>query len=519
MASCLLLVLLCILVPTSTGQQIGTNCAAPRIRKSWEKYNATEKALYLEAVGVAMDKGYHLKFIQLHTETLSGNEAHQNCMFIYWHRMMLLGYENMLRSLDDRYKCITLPYWDHLAATARRTSGTCSDLQSCSPIITESGGTTSYSTKTKNLNIFGTTITPYSTELCINQAPHSHFCANNTVCAQCVIRKKSTSMASTAYPGEASFASVYQQVFYYNDSASFSNAVERGVHNTIHNALGGVMAYLQAPADLIFYSHHALVDLLQIIYLKCQNGGEDIFLSATTKSSDSRFWNACARKSSGTVYTPADNVTMRVTGFDGRTFVNVWQDPKNVLYPFFKDLPTKYSDLVDAKDLGNYSYTYNISGALANMYTNCWASNTINSASFSLMSATRQESEGRRNDDLRPIISPGTEDDDTVKRWTIALYEAARIVGYEEWAAREQMETVICQYQEDCLGGVVDFTDLYRTNFGIEGHTRCFSVVEELKTGYRAIGIPNWKGITSRFLRCSKYNKQDTSPYGAITTQ
>ncbi|KAF1790519.1 putative domain, di-copper centre [Phytophthora cactorum] len=106
------------LVSTCNGQQVGTNCTDPRVRRSWDTYTATEKSLYLEAVGIAMDKGLHQKFVQVHTEYMSEKEAHGNCMFIYWHRILLLGYENMLRSLDPKYQCLTLPYWDHVSARA-----------------------------------------------------------------------------------------------------------------------------------------------------------------------------------------------------------------------------------------------------------------------------------------------------------------------------------------------------------------------------------------------------------------
>ncbi|KAG7383036.1 hypothetical protein PHYPSEUDO_004084 [Phytophthora pseudosyringae] len=506
----LVIAFVCFTLSSVDGQQVGTECTELRIRKSWDMYNTSEKALYMDAVGLAMDKGYHLKFIQIHTDALSGNEAHQNCMFVYWHRMLLLGYENMLRSLGAKYQCVTIPYWDHLSATARRAAGTCTGLQSCTPYLVESGGTTTG--VSKSLNIDGTSIATSTTTLCINQSPLSHFCANNTACAQCVIRKRSSYMSSTAYPAEASSAQVYGQVFSYNVSSSFTNAVERGVHNTIHNALGGVMAYFQAPADPIFYSHHGLVDLLQTIYLKCQVGAGNVFLSASDKRSDPRWYSICNRKNNGALYTADDNITMRATGYSGSP-VNVWQDPKNILYPFFKDLPYKYVDYIDAKDLGNYSYTYQISGGLANMYQNCWTSNSITSAANTTTTSTALLSEesahGRTADaHLEPIIKPGTTSDEKMKRWNIALYEAARIIGYEERGAREQMEMVMCQYQEDCLGGVTDFTELYKANFGIEGHTRCYTVMQSLKAGDLVIGIPQWKDITNRFLPCSAYKKK-----------
>ncbi|KAF4318288.1 hypothetical protein BBO99_00006409 [Phytophthora kernoviae] len=509
----LVALLFCSAVSTSNGQQVGTSCTSPRVRKSWDAFDASEKKLYLDAVALAMDKGFYTKFIQIHTDSVSGNEAHQNCMFIYWHRMLLLGYENMLRSLDPKYQCVTIPVWDHLSNTARAVaSGVTSsgiNLERFSSIITDTGGTSNG--LSKSLSIYGTTISYSSTIKCVGKYPLSQFCGNNSVCARCMMRTQNTT-ASYIYPAEASFSSVYQQIFSYDDLTNFVNQVERGVHNTVHNAVSGIMAYFQAPADPIFFSHHALIDVLQTIYLKCQNGGDGVFLSADTKSSDPRFWQSCVRKDKVNYYTTSDTVTMRVLANNGASYVNVWQDPNNMLYPFFKDLPNKYTDYVDAKDMGNYSYTYNISGALANMYTNCKDSNTIDATSSiqpSFMAEPSQESEDTYDGDLEPIIQPGTVNDDIVKRWNIVLYESARIVGYEEWAARDQVEMIRCQYQADCLGGVADFSDLYRKNFGITGHTRCFTIIEDLKAGDRIIGIPDWKGITNRFLSCAKYQKKE----------
>ncbi|KAG2782873.1 hypothetical protein PC129_g20287 [Phytophthora cactorum] len=500
------------LVSTCNGQQVGTNCTDPRVRRSWDTYTATEKSLYLEAVGIAMDKGLHQKFVQVHTEYMSEKEAHGNCMFIYWHRILLLGYENMLRSLDPKYQCLTLPYWDHVSARARRSTGTCTNLLACTPFLADSSG--DMTGTNKNLIIYNVSI-PYtsspssSATTCMGRFPLSQFCGNNTGCAKCITRKTRTALSSTAYPDSASFTSVYQQIFSSNNSYTFTTQVERGVHNTIHSALGGVMAYFQSPADPIFYLHHALVDLLQVIYLKCQVGGENVLLSSGAKGNDSRWFNSCSRRTSGS-YSTADNITIRGFAYDGKTVVNVWQDPKNILYPFFKDLPYKYADYVDAKDLGNYSYTYAMSGGLATFYQKCWTSTEVSATTTLLADERQHRVRGGDTGDLYPIIEPGTTYDEKVKRWNIALYEAARIVGYEEEAAKDQMEMVMCQYQEDCLGGVVDYTDLFRANFGVEGHPRCYTLLQYLDSGDRVIGIPQWKAITNRFLPCSAYKKKDT---------
>lgn len=273
------------------------------------------------------------------------------------------------------------------------------------------------------------------------------------------------------------------------------------------------MAYFQSPADPVFYMHHGLIDLLQAIYLKCQVGAENVTLSATDKGSDPRWFSACARRTKGS-YTPSDNITMQAFGYDGKTTVNVWQDPKNILYQFFKDIPYKFADYVDAKDLGNYSYTYAMSGGLATMYQYCKASNTISTASTLLADDSDNYRErGGGPEHLKPVIEPGTAIDDTVRRWNIALFESARIVGYTVTAAREQMEMVTCQYQEDCLGGVQDYTDLFRTNFDVDGHPRCYTIMQYLNSGDRVIGIPKWKEITLRFLPCAAYKKRSQTAF------
>ncbi|KAG6957517.1 hypothetical protein JG688_00010938 [Phytophthora aleatoria] len=422
-------------------QQVGTSCSQPRIRKSWDAYTDAEKALYIEAVGVAMDRGFHQKFVQIHTEQVTGLEAHQTCVFIYWHRMLLLGYENMLRSLNTSYECITLPYWDHLSASARQASNNCASVEGCSPMIADFGGTTTGLSKT--LSVYGTNI---------------------------------------AYSSRTIYA--------------------------VHNAMGGVMVYFQAPVDPVFYSHHSLIDLLQTIYLKCQNGDEKLFLSTAAKRSDPRFWTSCARSGGGN-FSGSDNITMRALAFDGKTYVNVWQEPNNILYPFFKDLPNKYADFVDAKDLGNYSYTYNISGGLANMYENCNDSNTL--SAVSLLADEKQGAALKKTKTpLLPTISDGTEDDDSVKLCNIALFETAQILGYNDWAASEQMEMIACAHHGECIGPVDDYSDLFRANFGVKDHTRCFSIMQDLVAGTRIIGIPTWREITRRFLPCPLQDEEDS---------
>lgn len=207
---------------------VGTACTQPRIRRSWDAYTEDEKTLYKSALKLAMEKGYHQKFVQLHIEYNSELEAHKNCMFIYWHRVYLLGYENMLRSLGAEYSCVTLPVMDHLAASARFVSAACTDMESCAPIISDFGGSKGSNRATKLL-VYNVTIATGTNVTCVNQGVAYSFCGNNTPCAHCITRGNAYQQP---YPGGASFASVYNQVFQATSWATFTNSVETGVHST-----------------------------------------------------------------------------------------------------------------------------------------------------------------------------------------------------------------------------------------------------------------------------------------------
>ncbi|KAF4044456.1 Common central domain of tyrosinase [Phytophthora infestans] len=83
-----------------------------RVRKDWEMMTETEKTTYRNAIRAAMDSGAYIKFVELHTEMTSEKEAHGQCMFTYWHRYMLLAFENMLRGQGAAYACVTVPYFN-----------------------------------------------------------------------------------------------------------------------------------------------------------------------------------------------------------------------------------------------------------------------------------------------------------------------------------------------------------------------------------------------------------------------
>ncbi|OQR88581.1 hypothetical protein ACHHYP_06739, partial [Achlya hypogyna] len=114
--------------------------ACSRTRRSWDSYTAAEKATYKKAIETAMNKGYYETFAKIHRNQMTWYEAHGTCVFLYWHRRFLLGFENMLRSLGSEFACVTIPYFDYVQDSVAFRAGTCKSVSSCSAIARELAG-------------------------------------------------------------------------------------------------------------------------------------------------------------------------------------------------------------------------------------------------------------------------------------------------------------------------------------------------------------------------------------------
>jgi len=283
--------------------QVDAACSSARVRKNWDAMSQTEKDTYKGALASAMDSGAYIKFVEMHTEMMSEREAHRQCMFIYWHRLFLVAFENMLRDQGPQYECVTLPYWDWITASSRYAAGTCKGLGDCSAITTELGGWTNGTSGTLVINGVS------NSGVCVQTYPLNHFCQSGTVsgtsCAKCISRG---TWSSAAVPQSAGYASVVNQVFSAKNIGEMSPNVENGCHNNVHANLNGAMGTFASPADPIFWSHHSMVDSLHTIFHKCRVGTER--LTFAQKAANTVAWSSCTRRGGG-VFNPADIVTMR----------------------------------------------------------------------------------------------------------------------------------------------------------------------------------------------------------------
>lgn len=520
-----------------------TSCGL-RMRRSWSSLSPYDQGLYKNALALAMNSGAYGEFVEMHTEMMSATEAHKSCMFIYWHRFFLVVFENMLRGMGSAYACITVPYWDWISDYNRFTTRQCTNMLSCSPALQALGGV---SGSQVYLKINGVQTMGY----CSTTYPLDHFChttdVKGTQCARCVTRGP----WSTKYlPGSASYASVRNQLFSANNIYDMSTMIENGIHNNIHAALDGAMATFASPADPIFWSHHAMVDLLHTIFHKCRVGEQPMTMEQKVSSPG---WNSCSRQN-GTAFSPYDTVVMR-TGIYGTKPISGASDP--LIGRFFTGVPRQFGALMDHNDLGSSSYMYLYQGLLGEMYYKCGNSTADASkvvaptrnlvanpptevptsasatsspvstpqaptpASASAVSASstgspvpetaaaQEVSRHRRLDDA-------TNDDNEGNLSSLAMIVAAVNTTLDAAAQKvstfisrtdafleaqlgedvdqiDEQEKMACMFQNECLGGVMDYTEEFKRAFRACGKPRCKQIVDNIRSGNDSIGLPNWK--------------------------
>lgn len=503
-------------------------CTRPRIRKSYDRMTVPEKLLFRRALRLSMERGLYIKFVEMHTERMSEMEAHRMCMFIYWHRYFLLGFENMLRSLGPEYECITVPYWDEMLHNTRSMAGSCRFMEDCSPVVRDWGGSTSGTQRSVVIN--GATV---SGNICVDRSPLNSFCESSShsgaSCARCVPRGF---LRSQVFPASTSFASVYRQLFTPTNIVDTTRSIEEGMHNAIHASIGGAMATFQSPSDPLFWAHHAYVDLLMAIHLKCRVGLG--VLTPEQKREHDQAFMQCPRRGGG--FFDADStVTMRY-GERGIDPVQVSQ-PNQELYEYFRDIPNRYHELSDVTQLGRSRYAYQLVGHVARMYVFCEeATSALRrlTAQYNFATNGTEESASTAPVTERPscttapkptdppeeppvsiIVEDFGKDEDTKKmdEWTHEVREALEKQREDKGEPPKpeehifEMEKMVCMFHDECRGGVHDYPEVFKKAFMIKGPPPCKRVVDQIKsTPCKKIKLDNWKPMMEKYFPCQLPN-------------
>ncbi|KAF4146046.1 Common central domain of tyrosinase [Phytophthora infestans] len=515
-----------------------------RLRKDWDMMTATEKTTYRNAIRAAMDSGAYIKFVEMHTDMMSEREAHRQCMFIYWHRYMLVAFENMLRGQGAAYACVTVPYFNWITASARVTSGACSSIGSCSAIARELGGWTSGTVRTLAINGIN------NSGRCVNVSPLDRFCqltsTTGAACARCVPR---SDWSTVRVPSSTSYAAVRNQVFSGTNIGQMSPLVEQGCHNNVHANLGSTMGTFASPAEPLFWSHHAMVDLLHVIFHKCRVGTTR--LTFAQKASHPVAWTSCARRDSSVAFRPTDVVTMR-TGERGINPIQASTDPR--VGQFFTGVPNQFAGLMDTRDLGSSSYGYYVSGQVATMYTQCDASPRsrklaeTNSTSHPAMCGVTEDDgydedgndyasqnnypetdyhgqdDGHQDvvviDDTGNPIDENTPRDayvseDSEKKVVDWYEETLDSMGGDTQENMDDLERQACMFEHVCLGGTMDYTPEFKAIWKVTA-PRCKIIVDAILSGDETIKYASWREEMELVFGCPEpsYTNDTSSYYG-----
>ncbi|KAG7385517.1 hypothetical protein PHYBOEH_008999 [Phytophthora boehmeriae] len=427
-----------------------------------------------------MTSGYHALFTEVHSDIASFKEAHNTCGMMYWHRRYLLAYEDMLRSLDTKFACITIPYWDYFADYAKLMTGTCTTFEGCSTFLQEFGGSRGPS---QTLSINGFSVSGN----CVNgldssYANYTTFCEKSTMsgssCSGCIPRG---SWSTTLFPSGICYSALAQYLSLQYGFSWFSQNIHYGLHQSIHNAAMGAIASYPTSADPIFYSHHATVDLIQQLYFDCQIGRS---LTDYEKKTGSYSFQSCA--TTGYPYTSPtaqSTMTMFWNGV-GQTRTAVETHPQ--LKRFFANQPKEYWQYVSAADLGSMSYSYSFD----NLFTLLKQEG---------LTCPQNHARKLQSNAFDFVDAPVTADRRTksIAR-TFNLFQSIRSAVYSYTSSRSeamaQSETLDCLWYHENYG-VDDFSAKFRANWNIPStmHTMCYNRVQDVKYGRRRVRVADWR--------------------------
>ncbi|RHZ12371.1 hypothetical protein DYB37_007926 [Aphanomyces astaci] len=461
----------------------------PRIRQSWDQMPSQNQQLFVDAVALAMDRGFHQLFVDIHADTLITNEAHNNVLFFFWHRKFILGYENMLRSLGRRFACVTLPFYDYIQNNLDYLLGKCTSLESCSPFLAGLGGSTNGSFSSTLLGGFA-----FPHFKCVGSAPVSHACEapGTPRCMHCMPRGPwtRTHFNSTAL----SYSSIKRVLFQPDDDIySVTMRVERSPHDTMHFLLAGAVAnFYITTTDPVFYGHHATIDILHAIYHHCRVHP----LKLTKEQAYNHPINFEPCVVNGTTVDATSTIRLRLP-IDG---VPTSVDEYAVTRPWFQHVPLTYGEIVDTTNLGVHSYRYNLTGLLGTLYSHCDHAGMNHTANMELQA----NSEDYEDDDQHVVMDVTDVDSLTFLAWRYDVLVQARAQGLDDADADDEMDKMVVMVYEHCLPGThSEYPEDFKAMWKIQGGEPSKAMLDGVLSGATPIRIQGWAGLNQRYFGCS----------------
>jgi tyrosinase len=458
----------------------------PRIRKSWNAYTPVERETYKKAVAKAMDGPLYERFISMHRDLVNNREAHGTCLFLFWHRQYLVGYENLLRSQGPEFACVTLPYYDYVQDNLAYAAGQCKSIEGCSSILRDMGGSTG---KSVNANILGNRVSGN----CVASEPANHFCEtrnSSTNCLKCIPRG---SWSTATFSFDVGFSYIKTNVLSGKTISEVSGAIERSPHNSMHGTLSGAMNNVfVSPTEPVFYSHHATIDALHTIYHQCRVKG--LNLTKAQRETNTAAFQGCTTGNNAQI-TAKSAITMRAI-VNGKS-VPVHEEPS--VKKFFEGLPKEYYALTDATQLNEHSYAYEFTGLLGDLYTNCDKSGMQPPKTGRRLAAPTANSTNATNQ-VVPLTDKNVKAN-ALLAWRFAVLEAGRAQGLDDHVIETEIVKIRAMYYENCLEGVQDFSDDFKASFHV-GENPAVTQIKKIESGEDPILISSWADLNQEHFGC-----------------
>jgi hypothetical protein len=202
---------------------------------------------------------------------------------------------------------------------------------------------------------------------------------------------------------------------------------------------------------------------------------------------------------------------------------------------------------MDTTDLGYNSYQYEVSGLLA-MLSDC----SGQSAKFvvhtgrrlmesdtpaskeTIFSTSTLSSPSSSKGAFKTAITPRTNRSISAKitsaivvvngktekaveltsNWLKKTEELIKQTVGETANSATEIERMQCMFQEECLGGIQDYSEAFKKNFGITEPPRCRKILDDMKKKNQSICKIGWRDIMGGYFGCpSKTKKTSRSPY------
>ena len=260
-------------------------------------------------------------------------------------------------------KCLTIPYFDTVSAYALQASRGCKNLYECSRVLQDIGGPTGAERREDEASMvldgkdtwgFKTTGFPLNLTCAdVDEAGAKPTCGY-------ILRDD----VRKPVPSSAGLANVQNMLVNADDYATMALRLQDSLHNEIHNAIGGAMASFASPRDVVFFMHHANVDMLLYAYHQCHVGvpmtPAQKQQSRLTFAKRNQQCQASARR--GVAPVDAQSTLIQNVVVDGRA-TDVRNHP--TLGKYFGVVGDKMWLFADTRSLGDYSYTYDLPDVVA----------------------------------------------------------------------------------------------------------------------------------------------------------